>query len=159
MTTLEMKKFGDFNKDDVFRISIVTDDLEILTNEDLRSYKNLTSIVLENNQNLKKIDLRGNESIKYLCLGTCDNLTEINIDQTNINDIDLYDLVSLQSIEMGNTQLLNLKNLISENITKQFLYIEDAILESFDRRIKTTDDPDEKNSLIKAYEEYLESAD
>lgn len=159
MTTLEMKKFGDFNKDDVFRISIVTDDLEILTNEDLRSYKNLTSIVLENNQNLKKIDLRGNESIKYLCLGTCDNLTEINIDQTNINDIDLYDLVSLQSIEMGNAQLLNLKNLISENITKQFLYIEDAILESFDRRIKATDEGDEKNSLIKAYEEYLESSD
>ncbi|HQS65709.1 MAG TPA: hypothetical protein PLM93_00800 [Sulfuricurvum sp.] len=159
MTTLEMKKFGDFNKDDVFRISIVTDDLEILTNEDLRSYKNLTSIVLENNQNLKKIDLRGNESIKYLCLGTCDNLTEINIDQTNINNIDLYDLVSLQSIEMGNTQLLNLKNLISENITKQFLYIEDAILESFDRRIKATDEGDEKNSLIKAYEEYLESSD
>lgn len=159
MTTLEMKKFGDFNKDDVFRISIVTDDLEILTNEDLRSYKNLTSIVLENNQNLKKIDLRGNESIKYLCLGTCDNLTEINIDQTNINDIDLYDLVSLKSIEMGNAQLLNLKNLISENITKQFLYIEDAILESFDRRIKATDEGDEKNSLIKAYEEYLESSD
>lgn len=159
MTTLEMKKFGDFNKDDVFRISIVTDDLEILTNEDLRSYKNLTSIVLENNQNLKKIDLRGNESIKYLCLGTCDNLVEINIDQTNINDIDLYDLVSLQSIELGNTQLLNLKDLISENITKQFLYIEDAILESFDRRIKATDDGDEKNSLLKAYEEYLESAD
>ena len=154
-----MKQFGDFNKDDVFRISIVTDDLEILTNEDLRSYKNLTSIVLENNQNLKKVDLRGNESIKYLCLGTCDKLTEINIDQTNINDIDLYDLVSLQSIEMDNKQLLNLQNLISENITKQFLYIEDAILESFDRRIKTTDDADEKNSLIKAYEEYLESSD
>ncbi len=157
MTTLEMKKFGDFNKDDVFRISIVTDNLEILTNEDLRSYKNLTSIVLENNQNLKKIDLRGNESIKYLCLGTCDNLVEINLDQTNINDIDLYDLVSLESIELGNAQLLNLKNLISENITKQFLYIEDAILESFDRRIKATDG-DEKSSLIKAYEEYLESA-
>lgn len=159
MTTLEMKKFGDFNKDDVFRISIVTDDLETLTNEDLRSYKNLTSIVLENNQNLRKIDLRGNESIKYLCLGTCDKLTEINIDQTNINNIDLYDLVSLQSIEMDNKQLINLKNLISENITKQFLYIEDAILESFDRRIKATDDGEDKDVLIEAYTQYLESAD
>lgn len=154
-----MEKFGDFDKDDVFRISIINDDLEVLTNEDLRSYKNLKSLMIENNRNLKKIDLRGNKSINYICLGTCDSLIEINMDQTNISKIDLYDLVSLESVEMDDKQLLDLKNLISDNITKQFLYIEDAILECFDRRINTTDEGEYKNTLLKAYEEYLESSE
>ena len=154
-----MEKFGDFNKDDVFRISIINDDLEVLTNEDLRSYKNLKSLMIENNRNLTKIDLSGNESINYICLGTCDSLIEINMNQTNISKIDLYDLVSLESVEMDDKQLLDLKNIISDNITKQFLYIEDAILECFDRRINATDECEYKNTLLKAYEEYLESSE
>lgn len=154
-----MKAFGDFNKDDVFRIAIINDDLEILTNENLRSYKNLTSLSIENNQNLKKIDLRGNESLRYICLGTCDRLTEVNFDQTNIDNMDLYDLVSLESAELDDRQLLKLKSLLSDNITKQFLYIEDAILECFEKRIAATDDPEHKDALIKAYEAYLESGE
>lgn len=159
MITLEIEKFGEFDKDNVFRISITSDNLEILTNEDLRSYRNVKSIMLENNQNLKKIDLRGNTSIQYLCLGTCDNLTEINFDQTNIANMDLYDLVSLETIELDDKQLLNLKRILSDNITKQFLYIEDAILESFERRIAATENDERKVALQKAYTGYLDSED
>ena len=157
MITLEMKQFADFDKANVFRINITNDDLEVLTNEDLRSYTNLTSLLLENNRNLRKIDLRGNASIKYICLGTCDNLTELYLDRTNIDNIDLYDLVGLETVEMDDKQLLNLKALLSENITKQFLYIEDAILESFERRIEATEDEAHKAALLQAYESYLEA--
>jgi len=156
MFTLEIEKFAEFTKENVFRISIVNDELEILTNEDLKSYTNLRSLMLENNQNLKKIDLRGNDSIKYICLGTCDNLTELHLDQTVIENMDLYDLVSLESVELDNKQFLNLKNILSDNITKQFLYIEDAIVESFERRIKETTDEGLQNTLLKAYEDYLD---
>lgn len=159
MLTLEIEKFADFAKENVFRLSIVNDDLEVLTNEDLKSYTNLRSIMLENNRNLKTIDLRGNESIRYICLGTCDHLTEIYLDQTNIQNLDLYDLVSLESIEMDYKQLLNLKNILSENITKQFLYIEDAILECFERKINEETDSDLKDALVTAYEEYLDTAE
>lgn len=156
MVTLEIEKYGEFNKDDVFRLSITSDDIAILTNEDLRPYKNLKSIFLENNKNLTRIDLRGNDSLKYICLGTCDNLEEINIDQTQINDLDFYDLVGLKSVELDVKQLLDLKNILSQNITKQFLYIEDAILECFERKIAETDDEALKAALIKAYDEYLD---
>ena len=156
MFTLEMEKFGDLAKDKVFRITITNDDMETLTNEDFRPYTNLRTIVLENNTRLKKIDLRGNESIRYLCLGTCDNLTEINLDQTGIDNIDLYDLVRLETVELDNKQLLNLKSLLSDNIVKQFLYIEDAIMECFERRIGATDDSDIKTALLKAYEAYFD---
>lgn len=156
MITLEIEKFGEFNKDDVFRLSITGDDLETLSNGDLRSYKNLKSLFLENNNKLTSIDLRGNESIQYLCLGTCDHLTHLNLDQTNIAKIDLYDLVALESIEMDDKQLLNLKALLSDNITKQFLYIEDAILGCFERRIEATQEGEVKNKLIQAYEAYLD---
>jgi len=159
MITLEMKEFADFDKAKVFRINITNDDLETLTNEDLRGYTDLTSLLLENNRNLKKIDLSGNTSIKYICLGTCDNLTELNLNDTNIDNIDLYDLVSLESVELDDRQLLNLKNLLSENITKQFLYIEDAILECFEQRIVAAEDGERKEALLNAYEEYLESED
>jgi len=155
MFTLEIKAFADFDKENVFRINITNDDLEVLTNEDLRAYTNLRSLLLENNRNLKKIDLRGNTSLRYICLGTCDNLTELNIDRTNIDNIDLYDLVALESAELDDRQLLNLKNLLSENITKQFLSIEDAILACFERRIATTDDSGQKRALTEAYEAYL----
>lgn len=154
-----MEKFGDFDKDKVFRITLTNDDMEVLTNEDLRSYRNLRTLIIENNPNLKKIDLRGNESIRYICLGTCDSLKEINMDQTNIDNIDLYDLVSLKSVELDDKQLINLKSLLSDNITKQFLYIEDAILECFERRINAMDDSEYKNVLTKAYEEYMETED
>jgi len=159
MITLEMKEFADFDKAKVFRINITNDDLETLTNEDLRGYTDLTSLLLENNRNLKKIDLSGNTSIKYICLGTCDNLTELNLNDTNIDNIDLYDLVSLESVELDDRQLLNLKNLLSENITKQFLYIEDAILKCFEQRIVAAEDGERKEALLNAYEEYLESED
>lgn len=158
MMTLEIEKFADFNKENVFRLSIVNDDLENLSNEDLKSYTNLRSLMIENNQNLKTIDLRGNSSIKYLCLGTCDNLREIYLDETVIENMDLYDLVSLESIELDTKQFLNLTNILSENITKQFLYLEDAILESFERKIKSTLDEDVQKSLLQAYEEYLETS-
>lgn len=156
MITLEIEKFGEFNKDDVFRLSITGDDLETLTNEDLRSYRNLKSLFLENNNKLTRIDLRGNESLEYICLGTCDHLTHINLDQTNIAKIDLYDLVALESIEMDDKQLLNLKALLSDNITKQFLYIEDAILECFEQRIGSVREGDIKDKLVQAYEAYLD---
>lgn len=157
MITLEIKEFADFDKEKVFRINITNDDLEVLTNDDLSAYTNLTSLLLENNRNLKKIDLRGNTSIKYLCLGTCDQLTELVLDQTNIDNIDLYDLVSLETVELDDKQLLNLKEMLSDNITKQFLYIEDAILECFEQRIAATEDAAHKEALLKAYDSYLES--
>jgi len=157
MITLEMKEFADFDKEKVFRINITNDDLEELTNEDLQGYTHLTSLLLENNRNLKKIDLRGNTSLKYICLGTCDALTELNLDQTNIDNIDLYDLVGLESVELDDKQLLNLKALLSENITKQFLYIEDAILECFERRIAQAADGERQKKLTTAFESYLES--
>jgi len=156
MFTLEIEKFADFTKENVFRISIVNDDLEVLTNEDLKSYTNLRSIMLENNRNLKKIDLRGNTSLKYICLGTCDNLTELHLDETVIENMDLYDLISLETIELDNKHFLNLKNILSDNITKQFLYIEDAIVESFERKIRETANEELQQTLLKAYEEYLE---
>jgi hypothetical protein len=159
MFTLEIEKYADFNHDNVFRITIANDDMEVLSHEDFRAYTNLKTIVLENNTNLKKIDLRGNTSIRYICLGSCDKLTQINLDQTNINKIDLYDLIALESVELDNKQLLNLKNLLSDNITKQFLYIEDAITDSFERRINATQDPATKTELLQAYEAYLESMD
>lgn len=156
MITLEIEKFGAFNQDDVFRISIINDDLEELTDEDLRPYKHVRSLMLENNQNLKKVDLSGNTSLQYICLGTCDNLTEINLDHTNIANLDLYDLVSLENIELSYDQLIRLKELLSENITRQFLYIEDAILECFERRINAMDEGPDRQALLEAYEAYLE---
>jgi hypothetical protein len=159
MITLEIEKFAEFDPDDVFRISIINDDLEVLTNEDLRGYKNLRSLMLENNQHLRKVDLSGNPSLKYICFGTCDNLTEINIDGTNIENLDLYDLVALETIELDDRQLLDLHSRLSENITRQFLSIEDAILECFERRIVATQDGPHKEALRNAYESYLESSD
>lgn len=157
MFTLEIKDYADFNKEDVFRITITNDAMETLTHEDFAAYKNVHSLILENNTNLTTLDLRGNTSIKYLCLGTCDNLKAINLEGSNVHNIDLYDLVSLESVELDTRQLLNLKEILSENITKQFLYIEDAILESFEQRIVAAKDDVEKNMLLKAYENYLES--
>lgn len=157
MFTLETKAFGDFNKTDVFRINITGDELESLTNDDLKGYTNLTSLLLENNSSLKTIDLRGNTSLKYLCLGTCDNLTELRLDETQIENIDLYDLVSLETIELDDRHLLTLHTMLSENITKQFLNIEDTILESFERRIAAADEGERKTLLINAYETYLKA--
>lgn len=155
MFTLEIEKYGVFSEDNVFRITITNDDMKTLTHEDFKAYKNLHTIVIENNNRLETVDLRGNSSIKYICLGTCDNLKSINLDQTSINKIDLYDLVAFKSIELDNAQLLNLSALLSENITKQFLYIEDAITESFERRISESEDP-LKSKLLASYEHYLE---
>lgn len=159
MFTLEIEKFGAFDPDNVFRITITNDDVEVLTHQDFRAYPNLRTLIIENNANLKTIDLRGNESIRYICLGTCDNLTELNLDQTGIDNIDLYDLVALQTVELDNRQLLNLKNLLSDNITKQFLYIEDAITDGFERRISATEEAALKSALLEAYEAYLDAED
>lgn len=156
MITLEIEKFGEFNKDDVFRLSITGDELDVLTNDHLRSYKNLKSLFIENNKNLTSIDLRGNTSLQYLCLGTCDHLADINLDQTNISKIDLYDLVALESIELDTKQLLELNDLLSDNITKQFLYIEDAILACMERKIAEANDEILKTALIQAYDVYLD---
>lgn len=159
MITLEIETFGAFDPDDVFRISIINDDLETLTAEDLRPYGNLRSLMLENNRNLTRVDLRGNTSLRYICLGTCDNLVEVKLDGTNIENLDLYDLVALENVELDYRQLVKLKDLLSENITRQFLYIEDAILACFERKIGALDDGEAKRTLVQAYEAYLESGE
>lgn len=155
MFTLETKAFGTFNKADVFRINITGDDLVTLNNSDLEAYTNLNSLLLENNRHLKSLDLRGNRSVKYLCLGTCDHLTEIRLDNSAIETIDLYDLVALETIELDDRHLLDLHAMLSDNITKQFLNIEDTILESFERRIAAAEG-ERKSALLDAYESYLE---
>lgn len=158
MITYEMKVYGDFDKEKIFRMTIVNDDVETLSHTDFAPYANLHSLILENNKNLRSLDLRGNTSLKYLCLGTCDNLTELRLDDTQITTIDLYDLVELQRAVLDDKHYLNLQAMLSENITKQFLYIEDAILESFEQRIADADD-DTKPALVAAYESYLEASE
>lgn len=157
MITFEMEHFGAFSKDDVFRISIINDDLQTLSADDLREYTNLRSLMLENNQNLTTVDLRGNTSLQYICLGTCDHLATINLDGTNIANLDLYDLVALKNIELDYAQLIQLKTLLSENITRQFLCIEDAILECFERKIDALEAGEYKAGLLAAYEDYLDT--
>lgn len=158
MITYEMKVYGDFDKEKVFRITIINDDVETLSHADFAPYTDLHSLILENNKNLRSLDLRGNTSLKYLCLGTCDRLTEIRLDDTGIADIDLYDLVELERVSLDDKQYLNLQAMLSQNITKQFLYIEDAILEGFERRIADAGD-DKKPALAAAYESYLDTSE
>ncbi len=159
MVTIEMEQFGAFKEENVFRITLTNEKKEHLTQEDLSKYTNLRSLIVENNPELKTIDLRGNTSLKYVCIGTCDQLSEINLDQTVIDDLDMFDLVSIREIDLDNRQFLNLRNIITQNITLQYLYIEDLILESFEKRIAATENSEEKEALTKAYTAYIDAMD
>lgn len=159
MVTIEMEEFGEFKEEKVFRITLTNEKKEHLTQDDLSAYTNLRSLIVENNPQLKTIDLRGNKSLKYVCIGTCDQLTRINLDQTVIDDLDMFDLVSINEIDLDNRQFLNLREIITQNITLQYLYIEDLILESFEKRIAATANGDEKEALTRAYASYIDAMD
>lgn len=157
MVTMEMRSFNGYSASKVFRLTLTNEAFIHFSASDIKEFDHLTALILENNSALHHLDLSGCKQLEYLCVGSCDQLETINLEHTNISTIDIYDLVNIKRIDLDTSQYFRLEEILTDNITKQFFYIEQCILQSFNERINAESESTLKRELTLALENYIET--